>query len=101
MSIIILIYKKGGKHQIINYRPISLTSNLSKVFAKIIKNRIKKQYECTQPEEHILSIFVLHFNKVREKAFLELIAFGIVFYKKTQLYLAEHVFQYLATRRPL
>jgi len=48
---IILIFKKGEKHLIKNYKPISLTSNLAKVFTKKIKNRIKRHYEIIQPEE--------------------------------------------------
>lgn len=46
-----MLYKKGDKHKIENYRPLSLTSNMAKVYAKIIKNRLKSQYELTQPEE--------------------------------------------------
>jgi len=41
-SDIIVLYKKGDKHNIENYRPISLTPNVSKIFAKFIGNRIKK-----------------------------------------------------------
>lgn len=35
-----ILYKKGNKDNISNYRPISLTSNTNKMFMKIIKNRI-------------------------------------------------------------
>lgn len=38
---IILIHKKGEKHKIHKYRPISLSSTLSKVFSKLIGNRVK------------------------------------------------------------
>ena len=48
---IIVIFKKGDKHRIENYRPLSLTSNMAKVLAKLIKNRLKSHYEHTQPEE--------------------------------------------------
>jgi hypothetical protein len=51
LSKIILVFKKGEKHLIKNYRPISLTSNLAKIFAKIINNRMKIHYKTTQPEE--------------------------------------------------
>ena len=37
---IVPIYKSGDKHNATNYRPISLISNIGKVFEKIIYNRI-------------------------------------------------------------
>lgn len=39
-SDIILIYKKGDKHNIENYRPISSSPTISKVFTKLIGKRI-------------------------------------------------------------
>lgn len=50
-SHIILLYKKGDKEDIGNYRPISLMSNVYKVFAKIILNRITKMLDEQQPTE--------------------------------------------------
>lgn len=37
---IILLYKKGGSEHIENYRPISPSSNISKVFMGILKSRL-------------------------------------------------------------
>lgn len=51
LSEIMLIHKKGKRNEIENYRPISLTSNLCKLFMKILKNRVYKQLDLNQPEE--------------------------------------------------
>ena len=50
-SNIILLYKKGDKYDIGNYRPISLMSNLYKIFSKIILKRIEGTLEEHQPIE--------------------------------------------------
>lgn len=50
-SHIILIHKKGDKENIENYRPISLMSNVYKVFAKIILERISALLDDQQPVE--------------------------------------------------
>lgn len=50
-SKIILLHKKGPKHDIKNYRPISLSSIMYKLFAKIIQLRFKKIQDENQPEE--------------------------------------------------
>lgn len=50
-STLILLYKKGDKHDISNYRPISLMSNLYKVFSKILLGRISKRLDENQPKE--------------------------------------------------
>lgn len=50
-SSIILLFKKGDKHEIGNYRPISLMSNIYKIFAKIILKRIERTLDEHQPIE--------------------------------------------------
>ncbi|PZC85214.1 hypothetical protein B5X24_HaOG202399 [Helicoverpa armigera] len=50
-STIILLHKKGDKGDITNYRPISLMSNMYKVFSKIILSRIETTLEESQPKE--------------------------------------------------
>ncbi|GBP48071.1 LINE-1 retrotransposable element ORF2 protein [Eumeta japonica] len=50
-SNIILLYKKEDKYDIANYRPISLMSNVYKIFAKIILKRIEKTLDEHQPIE--------------------------------------------------
>lgn len=47
----ILLFKKGDIRDIQNYRPISLTSHLSKLFYKVISNRINIKLEENQPLE--------------------------------------------------
>lgn len=49
---IILLYKKGNKYDIENYRPISLCSTMSKVFTSILKQRLTKRImECIDEEQ--------------------------------------------------
>jgi len=48
---IILLYKKGDKADIKNYRPISLLSHAYKIFTRIIQNRIKRVLDKNQPRE--------------------------------------------------
>lgn len=50
-SHIILLHKKGDKDNIGNYRPISLISNVYKVFAKVILERITRVLDENQPIE--------------------------------------------------
>lgn len=42
MAVITPIYKKGEKTKIINYRPISLITNLTKIFEKALKAKLTK-----------------------------------------------------------
>ncbi|XP_063630347.1 uncharacterized protein LOC134801658 [Cydia splendana] len=50
-STIILLHKKGDRNDVGNYRPISLMSNLYKIFSKIILQRIEKVLDENQPKE--------------------------------------------------
>lgn len=50
-STIILLHKKGKKNDITNYRPISLMSNLYKIFSKTILDRLTKILDENQPKE--------------------------------------------------
>lgn len=50
-SEIILIHKKGNKHHIENYRPISLGSTISKIFSKLLEKRISSGLMEQQPIE--------------------------------------------------
>ena len=50
-STIVLIHKKGDKEKIENYRPISLMTNLYKIFSKIILGRLTKGLDEQQPKE--------------------------------------------------
>ncbi len=71
---IILVYKKGDKENVENYRPISLTSNICKVFMAILKNRMYNKLDFNQGIEQagfrkgfstVDNIFVL--NQIIEK----------------------------------
>lgn len=44
-SIVLPIYKSGDRMKVSNYRPISLITNLTKIFEKIIKKRLCKYLE--------------------------------------------------------
>ena len=39
-SVVVPIYKNGDRHQIINFRPISLITAYSKIFEKVLKKRL-------------------------------------------------------------
>nr|CDJ95062.1 unnamed protein product [Haemonchus contortus] len=47
----VLLFKKGERDQMKNYRPIALLSQPYKLFTKIILNRLERQYDEYQPVE--------------------------------------------------
>ncbi len=51
ISEIILLFKTGDRTESSNYRPISLKSNICKVFMKILKDRLYKTLDYQQPPE--------------------------------------------------
>ena len=50
-SEIILLFKKGDRDKITNYRPINPSLNINKIFTKIVKNRIYGILDNNQGEE--------------------------------------------------
>jgi len=50
-AVIILLHKKGDIKDINNYRPISLMSQISKLFSKVILNRIERVLDSNQSRE--------------------------------------------------
>ena len=47
----ILIHKKGDRHKIENYRPITLNSAIAKIFMQLIEMRIRNTIYYQQPRE--------------------------------------------------
>lgn len=47
----IILHKKGNRHKIENYRPIALKTTISKIFSKLIANRIQSLLNDQQPIE--------------------------------------------------
>ncbi|CAG7718362.1 unnamed protein product, partial [Allacma fusca] len=50
-SNIILIFKKGDRKKIENYRPISISNTIGKIFSSVLNNRLKNILESQQPME--------------------------------------------------
>ena len=50
-AIMVLLFKKGEKENIKNYRPISLLSVMYKIFTKVLTNRIEGALDSAQPRE--------------------------------------------------
>lgn len=51
ISIMSTIHKKGRKDQCENYRGIAVTSTISRIYGKIIKNKIENEYKDFEAEE--------------------------------------------------
>ena len=47
----VMIFEKGNKKDIKNYRPICLLSNIYKVLTKVLMKRLEKTLDETQPKE--------------------------------------------------
>lgn len=92
-STIILLHKKGDKEEIGNYRPISLMSNIYKVFSKIILSRIATVLDENQPREqagfrskfstidhiHVLRQVLQKYNEYNKTYFLAFVDYNKAF----------------------
>ena len=107
-SNIIIIFKKGDPHDIKNYRPITLTSNIGKMFMKLLNNRLEKILDEAQPPEqagfrrgystceHLHSINII-IEKAKEYKFDIYLAF-IDFEKAFDSVHQEYIFQALKSQ---
>ena len=50
-ALMVLLFKKGDKEKIKNYRPISLLPVIYKIFTKIITKRLESILDAAQPRE--------------------------------------------------
>ena len=50
-SDIIILFKKGDRHRVENYRPINLSVTISKIFSKLIETRVQTYLNFQQPVE--------------------------------------------------
>ena len=48
---VIILYKKGDRRDIKNYRPISLLAHSYKIFTRLLESRIEVQLDANQPRE--------------------------------------------------
>ena len=55
-SVIVLLYKKGDKHELKNWRPISLLNVDYKVVAKVLANRLRAVAEKLVGEEQVCAV---------------------------------------------
>ena len=51
LGIVTLLYKKGDRQDLSNYRPITLLPSMYKLFTKILTNRLTKSLDENQPRE--------------------------------------------------
>lgn len=102
-STIILLHKKGDKEEIGNYRPISLMSNIYKVFSKIILSRIATVLDENQPREqagfrsqystidhiHVLRQVIQKYNEYNKTYFLGFVDYNKAFDSLEHAYIWE------------
>ena len=69
-----IIFKKGNKEDLKNYRPICLLANIYKVLRKVLTKRLEKTLDENQPREQAgfrsrgSTTYLIHVvNKLKEK----------------------------------